>query len=91
MSKFACLNLSGLCILLFHVSQSNSGSSTLWKISVDEDKIIEAEVFPNVITTNGAPPPIDDPIFNIITSTEIRYGTLWTKRSEDCSCNDTDK
>lgn len=91
MSKFACINISGLSVLLFLVSQSNSGSSTLWRISVDEDKIIEAEPFSNVLGSNGATPAIDDPIFNIITSTEIRYGTLWTKRSDDCSCNDTDK
>lgn len=85
-----------LYILSFHILQSNSRTSTLWKLNPEDGKIIEASnKFPNILTTirpaadNTA---IDDPIFNIITST-VHYGKTWTKRGIENNfyCTDCDR
>lgn len=79
MTEVPCLTYMALYILSFHVIQSNSRTSTLWKLNAEEGKIVEGGPFPKVVTI-PEPQTTDDPVFNIITST-IHYGESWTKRS----------
>lgn len=90
MSEVPCISYMALYILSFHILQSNSRTSTLWKLNIEEDKIVEASHFPRIVTlaemsnehaTDG------DQIFNIITST-IHYGKTWTKQSLEYYCTD---
>ncbi|XP_039296500.1 uncharacterized protein LOC111052074 [Nilaparvata lugens] len=88
MSEIPCLTYMALYILSFHILQSNSRTSTLWKLNAEEGKIIEASHFPKLVTLSAQPEEVEeDPIFNIITSTVIHYGKTWTKRSADSSDN----
>jgi len=68
-----------LYILSFHILQSNSRTSNLWKLNAEEGKIVEGSPFPKIVPLSE-PQTTDDPVFNIITST-IHYGKSWTKRS----------
>ncbi|KAL0268990.1 UNVERIFIED_CONTAM: hypothetical protein PYX00_010745 [Menopon gallinae] len=79
MTEVPCLTYMALYILSFHVIQSNSRTSTLWKLNAEEGKIVEGGPFPKVVTI-PEPQTTDDPVFSIITST-IHYGESWTKRS----------
>lgn len=79
MTDVPCLTYMALYILSFHILQSNSRTSTLWKLNAEEGKIVEGSPFPKVVTL-PEPQTTDDPVFNIITST-IHYGKSWTKRS----------
>lgn len=79
-----------LYILSFHILQSNSRTSTLWKLNIEEDKIVEASHFPRIVTLAGMSNEHvtdGDQIFNIITST-IHYGKTWTKQSLEYYCTD---
>ncbi|RZF45748.1 hypothetical protein LSTR_LSTR012679 [Laodelphax striatellus] len=90
MSEIPCLTYMALYILSFHILQSNSRTSTLWKLNAEDGKIIEASHFPKLVTLSSSAQQEeieDDPIFNIITSTVIHYGKTWTKRSADSSDN----
>lgn len=96
MSEVPCLTYMALYILSFHILQSNSRTSTLWKLNAEDGKIIEAShSFPNLVTTmrpSADNAPVDDPIFNIITST-VHYGKTWTKRGLENNyyCTDCEK
>lgn len=97
MSEVPCVTYMALYILTFHVLQSNSRTSTLWKLNPEDGKIIEASSnFPHLVTTirpSTDDIPVDDPIFNIITST-VHYGKTWTKRGVDNNnfyCTDCEK
>lgn len=82
-------------VLTFNVISTNSRTSTLWKLNVEEDKIVEASPFHQVVTVPGGGVhdggqfvTEDDPIFNIITST-VHFGHSWTKQSGmDYYCSD---
>lgn len=73
-------------ILTFQIFQTNSRTSTFWKLNAEDGKIIEASHFSNLLplSTNDN---IDDPIFNIITST-VHNGKTWTKKSAENYCTD---
>lgn len=79
-------------VLSFHVLSTNSRTSTLWKLNSDENKIVEASPFHQVVTlpggiSEGQFVTEDDPIFNIITST-VHFGSSWTKQSVEYYCTD---
>ncbi|XP_066995577.1 uncharacterized protein [Anabrus simplex] len=91
MSDVPYITYMALYILSFHIIQSNSRTSTLWKLNPEEGKIVEASHFPRIITLPGInnEPHIsdNDHIFNIITST-IHFGKSWTKQSIEYYCTD---
>lgn len=76
-------------ILCFEVIIINSKTSTLWKLNSDKTKIVEANAFHHVIsyTTSHSE---DDPLFEIITSTE-HCGSTWVKRPVDYYCTSCQK
>lgn len=79
-------------VLSFNVLSTNSRTSTLWKLNPDENKIVEASPFHQVVTlpggiSDGQFVTEDDPIFNIITST-VHFGSSWTKQSVEYYCTD---
>ncbi|GLV44495.1 super sex combs [Carabus blaptoides fortunei] len=79
-------------VLSFHILSTNSRTSTLWKLNSDENKIVEASPFHQVVTlpggiSDGQFVTEDDPIFNIITST-VHFGQSWTKQSVEYYCTD---
>lgn len=73
-------------ILTFHILQTNSRTSTFWKLNAEDGKIIEASHFSNLLPVSPND-NVDDPIFSIITST-IHNGKTWTKRSAENYCTD---
>ncbi|GFG29591.1 hypothetical protein Cfor_01048 [Coptotermes formosanus] len=78
-----------LYILSFHILQSNSRTSNLWKLNT-EGKIVEASHFPRIVTLPGISNEHvtdSDQIFDIITST-IHYGKTWTKQSMEYYCTE---
>ncbi|PSN34156.1 hypothetical protein C0J52_10061 [Blattella germanica] len=90
MSEVPCITYMALYILSFHILQSNSRTSTLWKLNIEEGKIVEASHFPRIVTLpgiNNEHVTDSDQIFNIITST-IHYGKTWTKQSLEYYCTD---
>lgn len=74
-----CLTYMALYILSFHILQSNSRTSNLWKLNAEEGKIVEGSPFPKIVPISETQ-STEDPVFNIITST-IHYGKSWTKRN----------
>ncbi|KAI4462150.1 ttc17 protein [Holotrichia oblita] len=77
-------------VLCLEISVTNSRTSTLWKLSPDESKIIEASPFHQIISmpNSGSGPQFvtdDDPIFNIITST-VHFGQSWIKQGVEYYC-----
>jgi hypothetical protein len=85
MVDVAFVSFLSLYILSFHIIHTNSRTSTLWKLNMEEGKIIEGGSLSQVLSAQEV---IDDPIFNIITST-VHYGKSWTKRShENNYCTD---
>lgn len=74
-------------ILSFYILQTNSRTSTFWKLNVEDGKIIEVNNFPSLVASVLPNDNIDDPIFNIITST-VHYGNSWTKRGVENYCTD---
>ncbi|GJQ84069.1 hypothetical protein Trydic_g10527 [Trypoxylus dichotomus] len=79
-----------LYVLCVEIIVTNSRTSTLWKLSPDESKIIEASPFHQIISmpNSGSGPQFitdDDPIFNIITST-VHFGQSWIKQGVEYYC-----
>lgn len=77
-------------LLCLEIIDTNSRTSTLWKLSPDESKIIEASPFHQIISmpNSGNGPQFvtdDDPIFNIITST-VHFGQSWIKQGVEYYC-----
>lgn len=72
-------------LLCIEITLSNSRTSTLWKLNTDKTRIIEATNFQQI--SNGAQQFIteDDPLFNIITSTE-HLGQMWIKQGVQYYC-----
>lgn len=91
MSDVPCITYMALYILSFHILQSNSRTSTLWKLNAEEGKIVEASHFPRIVTlpglNNDPYTTENDHIFDIITST-IHFGKSWTKQSMEYYCTD---
>lgn len=93
MPKISLNCLAILYILCLETITTNSRTSTLWKLNADRTKIVEgdpAEVPEDHITGVNAVPHFvtqEDPLFNIITSTE-RYGNTWVKHDEPSFCAD---
>ncbi|CAH0384003.1 unnamed protein product [Bemisia tabaci] len=87
MNEVPCITFLAVYILSINIIQTNSRSSTLWKLSVEDEKIIEASCASNAASSRNSL-PFDDPIFNIITST-VHQGQSWTKSGDnDCPlCN----
>ncbi|KAK9501616.1 hypothetical protein O3M35_012310 [Rhynocoris fuscipes] len=85
MTNIKCIVFVFLYIIVVQIIHTNSRTSNLWKLSVDGN-IIEAANFQKL--PYHPEDIIDDPIFNIITST-VHYGQSWTKRSMDTNyCTD---
>lgn len=79
-----------LYVLCFETLKTSTRTSTLWKLSADQTKIVEASPFHQVVSYQsgaGAPQFLteDDPVFNIITST-VHMGDSWTKRGAEYYC-----
>lgn len=74
-------------ILCFEVIIANSKTSTLWKLNSDRTKIIEASPFHPVLsyTSETSSQILDDPLFDIITSTE-HFGQSWVKQAIQYYC-----
>ena len=90
MSEVPCITYMALYILSFHILQSNSRTSNLWKLNTEEGKIVEASHFPRIVTLPGISNEHitdSDQIFSIITST-IHYGKTWTKQSMEYYCTE---
>lgn len=90
MSEVPCVTYMALYILSFHILQSNSRTSNLWKLNTEEGKIVEASHFPRIVTLPGISNEHitdSDQIFSIITST-IHYGKTWTKQSMEYYCTE---
>uniref|UniRef100_A0A1B6D116 Uncharacterized protein n=1 Tax=Clastoptera arizonana TaxID=38151 RepID=A0A1B6D116_9HEMI len=87
MIDLPCIPFVALYMLTFHIIQTNSRTATFWKLNAENGKIIEASHFPSLVTTISPNENIDDPIFNIITST-VHFGKTWTKRSVENYCTD---
>lgn len=86
------ITIISIYILSFNVFSTNSRTSTLWKLNAEEEKIVEASPFHQVVTipggvSDGQFVTEDDPIFNIITST-VHFGEFWTKQSLEYYCTD---
>lgn len=79
MTDVPYLTYMAVYVLSFHVLQSNSRTSTLWKLNPEEGKIVEGKLVGTVVQPSET---TEDPVFSIITST-IHYGKSWVKRSED--------
>lgn len=75
-----------LCLQIFSI---NSRTSTLWKLNSDRTKIIEGHSNDDDAEFKTIPQYVvqQDPLFNIITSTE-HYGTTWVKQNADSFCSD---
>jgi len=69
-----CLTFVTIYLLSMHVIQSNSKSSTVWRLAIQDDRIVGSK-------SEEDP---EDPIFSIITST-VNVGESWTK--SPCSNN----
>lgn len=87
MGESPCITYMALYILTFHILQTNSRTSTFWKLNVEDGKITEVNHFPSIVTSTLPNDNGDDPIFNIITST-VHFGKSWTKRSAENYCTD---
>lgn len=87
MSESPCITYMALYILTFHILQTNSRTSTFWKLNVEDGKITEVNHFPSIVTSTLPNDNGDDPIFNIITST-VHFGKSWTKKSAENYCTD---
>ncbi|XP_050310285.1 tetratricopeptide repeat protein 17-like [Anthonomus grandis grandis] len=80
-------------IIGFETITTDSRSSTLWRLNTDRTKIVEVSP-ENLKKEPGSEQErvlqqyvrTEDPVFNIITSTE-RYGNAWVKHKEDSFCN----
>ncbi|KAL1138016.1 hypothetical protein AAG570_009711 [Ranatra chinensis] len=79
--------LATLVFLYLLIADTDTRTSTLWKLNVEEGKIIEASHFSKLVSSVTGDDAVDDPIFNIITST-VHYGKSWTKRSTENYCTD---
>jgi len=74
-----------LCLILVHILATSSKSFTLLKLNPEEGKIVEASsAFPKLHFPHSED-FLDDPIFNIITST-VHHGKSWTKRGVENHC-----
>lgn len=84
------IQLLACYVLSFHILSTNSKTSTLWKLNVEESKIVEASHFRQVLTipSDGNHFVLeDDPVFNIITST-VHFGEYWSKQGVEYYCTD---
>ncbi|XP_018318406.1 tetratricopeptide repeat protein 17-like [Agrilus planipennis] len=89
-SKYCILSV--LFVFILHFGSLNSKTSTMWKLDLKKNKIVEASPFlPTVSLTkemkNSKNSPYYDPIFKIITST-IYYDQTWVKQGDDYYCTD---
>lgn len=95
MPKFPLNFLVIFHILCFQTITTNSRTSTLWKLNSDKTKIVEGESSDSLgshrtgLSTVPKFVTQDDPLFNIITSTE-HYGSSWVKHDELSYCADCD-
>ncbi|XP_077302720.1 uncharacterized protein LOC143923088 isoform X2 [Arctopsyche grandis] len=89
MAEAPYLTCLAVYILSFNIITTNSRTSTLWKLNVDEAKIVEASPFRQVVMdgVESQRPSEDDAVFNIITST-VLFGQTWTKQGFDLFCAD---
>ncbi|KAK7794584.1 hypothetical protein R5R35_003599 [Gryllus longicercus] len=90
MCDVPCITYMALYILSFHILHSNSKTSTLWKLNIEEGKIVEASQFPRIVALPHDTYRTDtDQIFHIITST-VHHGQSWTKAGMEYYCTDCD-
>lgn len=74
-----------LYIFSFQIITTNSRTSNIWKLNVDDDQIVDGTKIHQDDTDKGRNE--DDSVFNIITST-VYYGNTWTKHGFDMFCTD---
>lgn len=74
-----------LYIFSFQIITTNSRTSNIWKLNVDDDQIVDGTKIHQDDTDKGRSE--DDSVFNIITST-VYYGNTWTKHGFDMFCTD---
>ncbi|XP_038216017.1 uncharacterized protein LOC119835331 [Zerene cesonia] len=75
-----------LYIFSFQIIVTNSRTSNIWKLDVEQGQIVDG----TTITQDDSDKPKmseEDVVFNIITST-VYYGNTWTKHSFDMFCTD---
>ncbi|KPJ07886.1 Tetratricopeptide repeat protein 17 [Papilio machaon] len=75
-----------LYIFSFQIIATNSRTSNIWKLDVDEGQIIDGSKLPQDETEKSKISE-EDAVFNIITST-VYYGNTWTKHGFDMFCTD---
>ncbi|KAI5638535.1 hypothetical protein NE865_08852 [Phthorimaea operculella] len=75
-----------LYIFSFQIIATNSRTSNIWKLNVEEGIIVDG----TTLSQDDAEKPRmneEDAVFNIITST-VYYGNTWTKHGFDMFCTD---
>ncbi|CAG4908273.1 unnamed protein product [Colias eurytheme] len=75
-----------LYIFSFQIIVTNSRTSNIWKLDVEQGQIVDG----TTISQDDSDKPKmseEDVVFNIITST-VYYGNTWTKHSFDMFCTD---
>ncbi|GBP14155.1 hypothetical protein EVAR_102820_1 [Eumeta japonica] len=86
MGEIPYLTYLALYTFFFQIILTNSRTSNIWKLNVEEGKIVDGAT--HLQDESDKPRvPDDDPIFNIITST-VFYGNTWTKHGFDMFCTD---
>ncbi|OWR44821.1 uncharacterized protein LOC116767373 [Danaus plexippus] len=75
-----------LYIFSFQIIATNSRTSNIWKLDVEEGQIVDGTTLSQ---DDSDKPKINenDKVFNIITST-VYYGNTWTKHGFDMFCTD---
>ncbi|CAG5012105.1 unnamed protein product [Parnassius apollo] len=79
----ACLVLY---IFSFQIIATNSRTSNIWKLDVDEGLIVDGKTL-SQDDNEKSKVSEEDAVFNIITST-VYYGNTWTKHGFDMFCTD---
>ncbi|KAG7307118.1 hypothetical protein JYU34_007261 [Plutella xylostella] len=74
-----------LYIFSFQIIVTNSRTSTVWKLNVEDGKIVDGSTLQQ--DEDKSREQDDDPVFNIVTST-VYYGSTWTKHGFDMFCTD---
>ncbi|CAK1556088.1 unnamed protein product [Leptosia nina] len=75
-----------LYIFSFQIIATNSRTSNIWKLDVEQGQIVDGTTI-SQDDTEKAKMSEEDVVFNIITST-VYYGNTWTKHSFDMFCTD---
>ncbi|XP_068629429.1 tetratricopeptide repeat protein 17-like [Battus philenor] len=75
-----------LYIFSFQIIATNSRTSNIWKLDIEEGQIVDGSTLPQG-ESDKSKISEEDAVFNIITST-VYYGNTWTKHGFDMFCTD---